>query len=243
MRQRIIGLRDRLLSALAIALCMVLLAIVASALESSISTTAAPQPPESTPTSDISLLALLYQLLNAVLALFGISLDPPSGQFSGPSLLGFAFTILQTIYQYRLTIIATAILLTVVGLLYQHRHHLAVPRVLQSSSESTETATQSSSATAASADWPSETPPESVQEAWVAMIHRVNDDVEKPSSRTPTEWQQIAVEADLPADAVKTITTAFCEIQYGNANETDARRQHVWDALDRLDDRQVATYG
>ena len=242
MRHRITGPRDRLLSALAIALSIVLLAIVASTLKSSISTTAAPTPPKSAPTSGISLLALLYLLFNALLAFFGVTLDPPSGQSSGGSVLDFVFTILQIVYQHRLAIIVVAVLLTVVGLLYQYRHHLAVPRVFQSPSEAPETAARSSSTAAAGADWPPETEPESVQEAWIAMIQRA-DDVEKPSSRTPTEWRQIAIDAGLPADTVETITATFCAIQYGSVPETDTHRELVWRALDELDDQQRGTDG
>ena len=72
------------------------------------------------------------------------------------------------------------------------------------------------------------------------MIQRA-DDIEKPSSQTPAEWQQIAINAGLPADTVETITATFCAIQYGNAPETDARRKHVRAALDNLDDQQGAT--
>lgn len=242
MMHRITGLRDHLLSALAIALSIVLLAIVASTLKPSISISAVPTPPKSAPTSGISLLALLYLLLNTFLAFFGITLDSPSGQFSGGSVLDLVFTILQIIYQHRLAIIALAVLLTVVSLFYQYRHHLAIPRVFQSSSEAPETAARSSSTATASADWPPETEPESVQEAWIAMIQHV-DNIEKPSSRTPTEWQQIAIDAGLPADTVETITATFCAIQYGNAPETDPRRKRVRAALDKLDDQQGATDG
>jgi len=239
---RITGFRDRLLSALAIAASMVLLTIVASTLEPSISTTAAPKPPKSVPTSGISLLALLYLLLNAFLAFFGISLEPPAGRSSGGSLLELVFTILQIIYQYRLAIIVSVVLFTVVVLLYQYRHHLAVPRVLQSSSKATEAATKSSSTATAGADWPPDTEPESIQDAWVAMIQHV-DDMEKPSSRTPAEWQRIAVDAGLPTDAVETITTSFCATQYGNVPETDTRRKRVRVALDKLEDQQEVTDG
>lgn len=241
MSQRLPSLRDRLLSALVIALSMVLLAVIAATLKPSISTTAAPEPPKSTPTSGISLLALLYQLLNAFLALFGISLNLPSGPFSGGSLIGLVFSILQSIYQYRLAIITTIVLLTAIGLLYQYRHQLAVPHVLQSSSETTEPTAQSSSTAATSASWPPETAPESVQEAWVTMIQHVDDDVKKPASRTPTEWQQIAIDAGLPADAVETITTTFCSIQYGTASETDTHLEQVQAALNQLDTCQEAT--
>ena len=242
MSHRITDFRGRLLSALAIVASMALLAIITSTLEPSISTSVAPQPPKSAPTSGISLLALLYMLLNAFLAFFGITLEPPSGQSSGGSILELLFMILQVIYQHRLAIIATVVLLTVVGLLYQHRHHLAVPRVFQSTSEAPETAARSSSAAIASADWPPDTEPESVQEAWVAMIQRV-DDIEKPSSRTPAEWQRIAIDAGLRADTVETITATFCAIQYGNAPETDTRRKRVRTGLDELDNQQGTTDG
>lgn len=240
MRQRLTSFRDRLLSALALALCILLLAIIVTTFPSSISTTVAPDPPESAPTSSISLIALLYQFLNSVLALFGITLDPSSGQFSGVSIFGLVFTILQTIYQHRLPIITSIVLLTVLGLLYQYRHHLAVPRILQSASETAETATQSATTGATSTDWPPDPDPDSVQKAWVVMVRRVDDDVEAPSSRTPSEWQEIAVAAGLPTDAVKTITSTFCAVQYGNATETDTHRRRVRDALNALDINQGA---
>lgn len=242
MIHRITGLRGRLLSAIAIAASMVLLAIIASTLEPSISTTAAPTPPKPAPPSGISLLALLSMFLDATLAFFGIALDPPSGQFAGSSILALVFTILQIIYQHRLAIITIAVLVSVVGLFYQYRQHLAVPHVFRSSSEAPETATRSSSTATASADWPPDTKPKSVQEAWVEMIQRV-DDIENPSSRTPTEWQQIAIDAGLPTDIAETITATFCAIQYGNTPETDTRRKRVRTALDKLDDQQGDTDG
>ena len=241
MTHRTTDLRGRLLSIFAIALCIILLAIVASTFNYSISTTVAPQPPQSTPTSGISLLALLFLLLSAFLALLGIAIDPPSGQPSGGSVLDLVFTILQVIYQHRLVIIAIASLLTVIGLFYQYRYHLAVPRVFQLSSVDAEPTSKSPTATT-NADWPpdTESEPESVQKAWIAMVQHI-DDIEKPSSRTPTEWQQIAVDAGLPTDAVETITTSFCATQYGNVSETVTRRRRVQAALDKIDGYQEVT--
>lgn len=239
MSRRLPGHRNRRLSALAIALSTVLLAVVAATLDASVSTTAVPDPPKSAPTSSVSLLALLYLLLDAFLSLFGLSLDPPSGQFSGGSLVGLAVSMLRSLYQYRLAIVTAVVLLTVLGLLYQYRHQLAVPRVLRSSGETAEPAAGSSSSAASRADWPPEPAPESVQEAWVAMIRRV-DDGEKPASRTPTEWQRIAIDAGLPADAVDTITTTFRTVRYGPASETETHLERVHAALDRLDTRREA---
>lgn len=220
---------------------MLLVAVVAATLKPSISTTVAPEPPKSTPTSGVSLIALLYRLLNAALAIFGISLDPPAGQFSGGSALGFIFRFLQTIYQYRVAIIASVVLLTVLGLLYQYRHRLAVPRVLQSLSATTDASTTPLTTEPAGAGWPPTPDPDSVQDAWVVMVRRVDDDVEMPSSRTPTEWQEIAIASGLSADAVETITSTFCAIQYGTATETDTHRERVRTALDALDAHQEAT--
>src|SRR5699024_9010750 len=175
------------------------------------------------------------------LAFFGITVEPPSGGFSGGSILEFILMVLQIIYQHRFAIISIALLVTIVGLFYQYRRHLAVPRVFHPSCNEIETTIKASKA-AASADWPPDTEPESVQEAWIAMVQYV-DDIEEPSSRTPAEWQQIAIDAGLPADTVKTITATFCAIQYGNTTETDARRNRVRAALDKLDDQQEATDG
>ncbi|RYJ14297.1 DUF4129 domain-containing protein [Halogeometricum borinquense] len=232
MKQRFTGFHDRLLSALAIGLCMLLVAIVAATLNSSLSTTTAPDPPKSTPGSGVSLIALFYQLINAVLAIFGISLNPRSGQFFGGSTLGLIFRLLQAIYQHRLAIITAVVLLVVLGLLYQYHHRLAVPRILQSSSETTNASTPSSTTDTASTSWPPRPDPDSVQDAWVAMVRRVDDDVETPSSQTPTEWQEIAIASGLPSDAVETITSMFCAIQYGNVTETETNRKRVQAALD-----------
>lgn len=241
MRQQLTGFRNRLLSAVAIGLCIVLVAVVASTLKPSISATVAPEPPKSAPTSGISLIALLYQLINAVLAIFGISIDPPSSQFSGGSILGFVFALLKTIYQHRLAIITSVVHLIVLVLLYQYRHRLAVTRVLRSPDETAETAAQSSTTDVVSNSWPPEPDPDSVQEAWIAMVRRVHDGVETPSSRTPTEWQAIAIAAGLPTEAVKTITTTFRAIQYGSTTETDVHRDRVQAALADLETHQEAT--
>ncbi|WP_122089913.1 DUF4129 domain-containing protein [Halalkalicoccus subterraneus] len=74
------------------------------------------------------------------------------------------------------------------------------------------------------------------------MIQRV-DDIEKPLSRTPTEWQRIAIDAGLPPDSVETITTTFCAIQYGDAPETDTQRKRVRTALAALEDQQGTADG
>lgn len=241
MKQQPSTLHGRLLSAIAIGLSIALLTIVANTLQPSISTTVAPDPPTSTPEGGISLLALIYQLLNSVLALFGISLDSPPGRLSGGSALEFLVAVLQTIYQHRLTIITATVVLVALGLLYQYRHRLAVPHVLQSSTDTADTATDSSTADTASSQWPPEPDSDSIQDAWIAMVRRVDDDVTNPSSRTPAEWQEIAIAAGLPADEVETITETFCAVQYGAATESDTRLQRVQAALDAFDTHQEVT--
>ena len=243
MKRRLTGLHDRLLSALAISLSVVLLAVVAATLKPSISTTAAPDPPTSGSGSGLSLIALLYLLINAVLSIFGISLEPPSGQASGGSILNFVFAILQTIYQYRLAIITSIVLLIILGLLYQYRHHLAIPRVLQSADETPDTTTSSTGTDVQRNSWPPnpDSDPDSVQEAWVTMIRHVNDDVDEPASRTPAEWQAIAISHGLPADPVETITATFRAVQYGPTTETAAHRDRMQTALSDLETHQEAT--
>lgn len=242
MKQQFIGFRDRLLSAVAIGICIVLIAVAASTLEPTISTTTTPEPPKSTPTSGISLIALLYRLLNAVLTIFGIALDPPSGRFFSESVFGLIFSFLRTIYQHRFAIIAGVGFLTVLGLLYQYRHQLAIPRVIQFSDETAETTAQSSTTNAASSSWLPEpgSDPESVQEVWAAMVHRIDDDVQMPTSRTPSEWQNIAIAAGMPTEPVETITTTFRAVQYGPTIETAAQRNRVQTAFTELETRQEA---
>jgi hypothetical protein len=242
MKRRLTGLHDRLLSALALSLSVVLLGVVAATLKPSISTTAAPTPPTSGSGSDFSLLALLYRLINAVLSAFGISLERPSGQASGSSILNFVFVILQTIYQYRLTIITSIGLLVILGLLYQYRHHLAL-RVRQSPDETSNTTSPSTDTDGQRNSWPPtpDSDADSVQEAWVRMIRHVDDTVDEPASRTPTEWQAIAISHGLPADLVETITATFRAIQYGPTTETASHRDRVQTALSALETHQEAT--
>ena len=237
MGDRTTGVRARSLSALAIALGAVVLATVTRTLGPTVSTTVAPEPPRSMPpSSGVSILELLYLVISRLLALFGVTLDAPSGRAAGRGLVGVVIVILQFVYHHRLAVVALLVSLTVSVLLFQYRHRLAVPRVSPSSGERTEPTGRSPSTGTTNPAWSPETESQSVRAVWLAMVHRIDNGVEAPSSRTPGEWQRLAVDSGLSPDAVETITEVFCAVRYGNASETDDRRNDARAMLERLDD-------
>lgn len=218
---------DRLLPVAAVCLCTIVIGISATALESSLSTEITPHPPEGAPTSGMSLLALLYVLLNTLLSLFGISLNGAPGGTPRTSVLGIFLSALQVLYQYRVHLLIGFVLVIVLGLVVQYRQQIVSRSVLASSEDSTARSQRETVD-----NWPSDKPSNAVQQAWIEMIQNVN--LENPSARTTTEWQVAAIEADLNPDAVRTITDTFEEVRYGNATVTPARRTRVQNALRQL---------
>lgn len=76
--------------------------------------------------------------------------------------------------------------------------------------------------------------PQSVREAWAAMVERVP--LDRPSVRTPGEVARAAVVAGLPADPVGRLTGLFQEVRYGGSPDDDRRLSAARRALDRFDD-------
>src|SRR5699024_10164163 len=138
-------------------------------------------------------------------------------------------------------IISIALLVTIVGLFYQYRRHLAVPRVFHPSGTDIETTTKSSKA-AARADWPPDTEPESVQEAWIAMVQYV-DDVAEPSAGTPAGRPCTTCAADRPAQTATTRSATFCARPDANTDETASRPSPGRAAPNKRDEPQAATDG
>jgi hypothetical protein len=206
--------RDRLLSASAVCLCVLAVAASATALESSLST-AAPAPPGDSPGSGLSLLGLLFALLDALLSVFGLSLER-GGAASGPQLLRAATAALVTLYRHRLALVAGVGAVTTLGLALRTRGRIRRwmdGSARPSATEQSGTDPADRSRTKSTADWPEGTPSNEVGLAWVEMGRTV--DVSDPHALTPGEWQTAAVEAGLDPEPVRTITETFREVRYG----------------------------
>ena len=221
--------RDRLLSGTALCLCALAVAASATALESSLSTVP-PAPPGDSSGSPLSLLALLFGLLDALLSVFGLSLERGGGGATGPRLLRAATAVLGTLYRHRLALVAGVGAVTALGLAVRSRRRIrrlvGEPHLSAPTGQSETEATDRSRADA-TADWPEGSPSNEVARAWVEMGRTV--EVSDPHALTPGEWQTAAVEAGLDPEAVRTITETFREERYGpgsvpRSRLTDVRR-------------------
>lgn len=212
--------QDRLLSITAVGLCILVVGVSATALESSLTTEITPDPPDQEPNSGLSLLALLYALLNAILGLFGISLKNGGGTMPGAPILQLVVSGLQVLYHYRLLLGAGIAVLTVLLLGFQHRNQLQFPTIRPTSSTSTQQPQPDPQE-----GWPASTPSNPVAQAWVEMTTSV--DIDNPHARTPEEWRTAAIEAGFDPAAVHTITEAFRDVTYGNSTVTPVRRKRV----------------
>lgn len=218
--------RDRRLSAAAICLCTVAVGVSATALESSLSTGIAPNPPDTSPDPGLSLQALLYLLLQWILSVFGISLDQSGTMRStGGSILQPMILFIQLLYRHRLFLLAGVVVITVLGLGFRHRNRIGSTKMRASAdTPAHQPRTQD--------DWLCATPSDPVARAWIEMVRTL--DIDDPHSRTLGEWETAAIETGFDPVAVRTITQTFAEVQYGTADVTPKRRTRVQQALTEL---------
>jgi hypothetical protein len=222
--------RERVLSITAFCLCVLVVGVAATALESSLTTRFTPDPPRSASSSGVSLLALLYAFLNAVLGLFGISLEVGGGVATGVSVLSMAVSTLALLYRYRLPVVAGIAVLAVVSLAIQHRDQLR--RATDPPTEPNASQGSQRPQPESIDDWQESPPANAVARAWVELT--ANVDFDDPQVRTPDEWRTAAVEAGFDPAAVDTITETFREVRYGSATVTPARRRRVREARSKL---------
>lgn len=78
-----------------------------------------------------------------------------------------------------------------------------------------------------------ETPAEnSIYRAWVEMTDEL--DVENRPVRTPTEFEQAAIDAGMAPTHVEELTDLFRSVRYGEDSVTDAREQEAKDILEQI---------
>jgi hypothetical protein len=213
-------LRKRALVATAAALCAVALATAATALDGSLSTAVAPEPGGST-SGGMSLLALLFALLRAILSPFGISLEAGGAGLGAGSVLPALVGVLAAVYRHRLALVAALVVLTLVALLV--RRGGGIDELTRRRRASGSSSDDDSGRT--KAEWPRSDPDEVVARAWVDLVERA--DVAEPSARTPAEVRRTAVNAGLDPDAVETLTEAFRAARYGGKSPAESRRTAV----------------
>lgn len=91
----------------------------------------------------------------------------------------------------------------------------------------------STGSSTAAPPWPPAGPTTEVDRAWFAMVRRL--DVDRPWTRTPTEFAAAAVEAGMDPDAVERVTSAFEDVHYGGAPVTSTHRERARAGLGELD--------
>lgn len=216
----------RLLSGVAVCLCTVAVSVSATALEASLSTGMTPTPPGDSPNSGLSLLYLLFLLLQSILSVFGISLSE-WGTMPGTSgsMIQLGMQFLQLVVQYRVEFLLGVGILIVFGLCVQHRQRINVPNGITPPDNPTESPqTRMTDLRASSSN--------AVDQAWREMIRNV--DLDDPHTRTPREWETAAIEGGFNPAAVATITELFVTTQYGAGDVTPKRRREAQNARSEL---------
>lgn len=220
--------RSSLLSVTTACLCVIVVGVSTTTLELSLSTNSTPTLSSSqAPKSGLSLLALLYLLLNAILSLFGLSLNMKGGGAAGFPLINVILDSLQQLYNYRLVLIASLLLLIICVLgLKNHDQitlgHLKTPSDNQNTTPREQTAS----------GWPRGKPSNDISKAWVEMVQIA--EIDDPQVRTPRECQTAVIKAGFDPKAVKTITKAFVKVQYGNKAVPPVHHDRVQAALSDL---------
>lgn len=223
--------RDRALSAVAICLCAVGVSVAASALESSLTTGMAPNPPRNAPESGLSILALLYLLLNSILSLFGISLSWEASTLPGTANpIRGVIALLQLVHRYRSVLLVGLVVVTVLGLALKHRQRIGPTNVFTPPDPTVQSEPRP-------ADWVVASPSNAVARAWIEMVRNV--EVDDPHSRTLREWETAAIESGFDPVAVRTITETFADVRYGTADVTQERQRRIQEALTELTEHEV----
>jgi len=77
-----------------------------------------------------------------------------------------------------------------------------------------------------------------VYRAWREMTDAL--DVPDPETTTPAEFEDVAVDAGLDREDVRTLTDLFREVRYGGADPTPEREQRAREALRRVEETYAA---
>ncbi len=222
--------RDRALSAVAICLCAVGVSVAATALESSLTTGMAPNPPRTAPESGLSLWALLYLLLNSILSLFGVSLSWDALPGTAIPIRGVT-TLLQLVHRYRSVLLVGSVVIIVLGLAMKHRQRIGPTNTFAPPGPTVQSQTRAADDRAVAS------PSNAVARAWTEMVRHV--EIDDPHSRTLREWETAAVESGFDPVAVRTITETFADVRYGTADVTPERQRRIQEALTELTEHEV----
>lgn len=213
------------------------LGIAASALEAAsiASPYSVPSEPESGAT--VSLWGVFVQLLVAILEIFGIELDPTS--IGSPALSPVSIASLITAL-YPGVLIAIGIVLAVAAGLVAGRRlpTNAVTSIVTGVSNGHWWTSRTDGTESASEPWPPATPTDDVFREWVALTEDVP--VTRPTTRTPAEWADAAIDAGYDPVYVDSVTQRFRAARYGDGEDGSSRglrRSPTGGALGDCDDR------
>jgi hypothetical protein len=210
------------------------LAISATVLDSTPITTPYDTPTENGDGSTLSPLAILLLLLDAVLGLFGIDIDPAvpaGGAGSWAALFIIAFDVLRSLAFPLLAVVGGSVLLLLVS---RHLPQSTTSSVMDILRNRSRTAMPDSQLNTDNEKWPPTEPDQEVSKAWVAMTTQL--EIDNPSSQTPVEWAESAIDAGFDENHVNKITELLQETRYNDTGITDDHRQDAKRILEQFED-------
>ncbi len=201
-------------------LAVLVLAVVASVLETTPIASPYEVPVEGEADGGGSLVSVLYALVVALLGLLGIELEEPVGPVGSP-----LAALLEAVLPHLPSLAALLVAGVVVGTLGVAARRLPVsglvPDHLPDRGWRAETAAETTDG-----EWPPAEPDPGVADAWLEMTAAVDPD--RPAAAlTPAEWAEAAADRGLDDDAVADLTRLFRETRYGGADETPEDRRRA----------------
>ncbi|MFC6906963.1 DUF4129 domain-containing protein [Halalkalicoccus tibetensis] len=210
------------------------LSISAAVLDSAPITTPYDTPVQNGDGPTLSPLAILLLLLDAILGLFGINIDPTvpaGGAGSWAAFLIIAFDVLRSLAFPLLAVGGGSVLLLLID---RHLPQSTTSSVMDILRNRSRTAMPDSQVNTDDEKWPPTEPDQEVSKAWVAMTTQL--EIDNPGSQTPVEWAESAIDAGFDENHVNEITELLRETRYNDRGITDDHRQDAKRILEQFED-------
>ncbi|SDQ99809.1 DUF4129 domain-containing protein [Natronobacterium texcoconense] len=184
--------------------------------------------------SGLSLLAALMVVLDAVLGVFGIDLEPATPASAPGSALEVFVAVVNA--AYLVALLGLVVLLVVAAGVFSRRRLQSLTLMSANAVVNPRWWVREPTGSETASDpWPPETAPDDVGREWLEMIEGI--DASRPRSRTPAEWATAAVDDGYNESYVETVTRRFRETRYGpDRQESPSRNRAETDADESRED-------
>ena len=215
-------------------LAAVALGLSASALETAaISSSPAPDVQVDGDESGPSVLGALALVLDALLALLGIDLEPTGSASASGSALEALLAVANVAYPVAIPVLVV-LLAGVTGAFLRRLPPSTVAPAIAAANPRWWIREPAGGETA-SDPWPPETASDSACREWLELIDGL--EASRPRSRTPAEWATAAVDAGYDESYVEAVTWRFRETRYGpDRRVSTPRNRTATDASESEDD-------